>query len=253
MTFANVLLGVAIGLPMMIAVGPISVLLLDQGLERGIRVAAPAALGVACADLTLSTLASATGTTVSSALAPLATWLTLAAVAVLVWIALDLGGSAGAELRAASAAQVRPDPRLVGAVMSAPQARAAGSVMSAPQAPAVGSTGSEQLVSSDPRQPGVSTFAHLGGIRLAGAFYGLTLVNPLTLVLFASVVVAGGAGVGTAGWAVGMALASLVAHGAFVVAGGVLGTTLGPVASARLRLGAALFMGALAVHFLVGL
>jgi hypothetical protein len=46
-----------------------------------------------------------------------------------------------------------------------------------------------------------------------------------------------------------MALASLVAHSSFVVLGGVLGTTLGPVANARLRIGAAVFMGALALHF----
>ena len=57
MSLANVLLGLTIGLPMMIAVGPISVLLLDQGLERGIRTAAPAAFGVAAADLTFSVVA----------------------------------------------------------------------------------------------------------------------------------------------------------------------------------------------------
>ena len=79
------------------------------------------------------------------------------------------------------------------------------------------------------------------------------MVNPLTLVLFASVVVAGGTGIGTAGWAAGMALASLLAHGGFVVLGGAVRTTLGPGASARLRLGAAVFMGALALHFVVGL
>jgi hypothetical protein len=74
------------------------------------------------------------------------------------------------------------------------------------------------------------------------------MVNPLTIVLFASIVIAGGPGVGTAGWAVGMALASLVAHAAFVVVGGVLGARLGASATARLRLGAAVLMGALAVH-----
>jgi hypothetical protein len=55
------------------------------------------------------------------------------------------------------------------------------------------------------------------GPRLAAAFYGLTIINPLTLVLFVSLVVAGGPAVGTIGWALGMALASLTAHGGFVV------------------------------------
>jgi hypothetical protein len=50
-----------------------------------------------------------------------------------------------------------------------------------------------------------------------------------------------------------MAVASLVAHGSFVVLGGALRTTLSPVASARLRLGAAVFMAGLALHFLLEL
>jgi hypothetical protein len=98
----------------------------------------------------------------------------------------------------------------------------------------------------------VRGFGHLGGGGLAAAFYGITLVHPLALVLLVSLVVAGGPGVGTGGWAVGMALASLVAHGGFVVLGGVLGSRLSAAANARLRLGAAVFMAGLAVHFAVG-
>src|SRR5690606_34072564 len=100
---------------------------------------------------------------------------------------------------------------------------------------------------------GAAAFSRLTGARLAAAFYGFTLVNPLTLVLFGSVVVAGGAGVGSAGWALGMSLASLIAHGGFVVAGGLLRSRLSPVASGRLRLGAAVFMAGLAVHFALGI
>ena len=224
MSLANVLLGLTIGLPMMIAVGPISVLLLDQGLERGIRTAAPAAFGVAAADLTFSVVAAAAGATVTAVLAPITGWLTLGAVALLVWLAVDLARSATDELRSLRPAAAGLVPAGVGG----------------------GAPGPEP--SDDAIDAGAS-FGHLGGVRLAGAFYGLTMVNPLTIVLFASVVIAGGAGVGTAGWAVGMALASLLAHGSFVVLGGVLGTTLSPVATARLRLGAAAFLGALALHF----
>lgn len=224
MTTANVLLGLTIGLPMMIAVGPISVLLLDQGLERGMRTAAPAALGVATADLTFSVVAALAGGTVTALLAPVERWLTLGAVGVLVWLAIDLGRSAAADLRTVS-----PAAQMVPAGVGGPRGGSDG--------PQPGAT------------RGAAPFGHLEGIRLAGAFYGLTMVNPLTIVLFASVVIAGGAGIGSAGWALGMALASLVAHGTFVVAGGLLGTTLGPVATARLRFAAALFMGALALHF----
>ncbi len=229
MTLSNVLLGLTIGLPMMIAVGPISVLLLDQGLERGARTAAPAALGVAAADLTFSVVASVAGSSVTALLAPVERWLTLGAVAVLVWLAFDLARAATDDLRS-----LRPVADLVpvGAGGSA-----AGEYAGIHEGTVGDGTGHG------------SSFGHLAGLRLAGTFYGLTMVNPLTIVLFASVVIAGGAGVGSAGWAIGMALASLVAHGAFVVLGGVLGTTLGPVANARLRFGAALFMGALALHF----
>ena len=132
----------------------------------------------------------------------------------------------------------------------APQARLSGAGLGAAEGVGPGGTADAGVGEVGARS---SSFGHLAGARLAGAFYGLTMVNPLTLVLFASVVVAGGTGVGTAGWAAGMALASLLAHGGFVVLGGAVRTTLGPVASARLRLGAAVFMGGLALHFVVGL
>ena len=206
MTFANVLLGLVIGLPMMIAFGPISVLLFDQGLERGVRSAAPAALGVATADLTFSVIAAIAGATIATVLAPVEHLMVLPAVGVLVWIASAMARSAIIEMR-----PLRDTPTPTN---SAP-------------------------------------FVGLNGSRLAGAFYGLTMVNPVTIVLFASVVVAGTAGVGTPGWAVGMFLASLIAHGGFVLLGGVLGSTLSAVATARLRLAAALFMVGLAVHFLL--
>jgi arginine exporter protein ArgO len=247
MTLSNVLLGLTIGLPMMIAVGPISVLLLDQGLERGTRTAAPAALGVATADLTLSSLAAVGGTVVSRALAPVQGAMVLVAVGVLAWLAVGMARGALTELRRARVVPSAAAPQLV-AAGAAPGEPAATAVVE-PVTPAEPELAGEPVAVIAPA-PSVA-FAHQHGLRLAGTFFGLTLVNPLTLVLFASVVVAGGAGVGSIGWAAGMALASLVAHGAFVVLGGVLGTTLGAAATARLRLGAAAFMAALAVHFLL--
>lgn len=267
MTFSNLFLGLIIGFPMMIAVGPISVLLFDQGLERGIRVAAPAAVGVAAADLTLATVAGVAGGSVTAALAPVTTWLTLGAVAVLGWLAIDLSRSAFAELRAARAGAgdgvvVAADDDVWAGVATAslatvgdPRRPDLGSNAPNCESGGRGTTTRLAVASGAPASSSVdrtSTFGQLEGIRLSAAFYGLTLVNPLTLVLFGSVVIAGGAGVGTGGWVVGMALASLLAHGAFVVGGGLLSSALTPIAAARLRLGAAVFMAGLGVHFLLG-
>lgn len=232
MTLANVLIGLGIGFPMMIALGPISVLLLDQGLERGMRAAAPAAFGVASADLTLSVVSAAAGSAVVAVLAPWRSALTLVAVAVLVVLAVQLGRAALSELRQAR--------------------RPASTVLELAGVGAGSGAGAPAGLPHESIEARGTTFASLGGGRLAAAFYGLTMVNPLTVVLFASVVIAGGPGVGTAGWALGMATASLLAHGGFVVLGGILGARLSPTASGALRLGAALFMGALAVHFALG-
>lgn len=245
MTISNLLLGFTIGFPMMIAVGPISVLLLDLGLERGVRAAAPAVVGVASADLTLSIAASVGGAKLSQLLAPVTSWLTLGAVAVLVWLAVDLGRAALVDLRSARVAV--PELEL------APAAVVGGGATGG--AGTAGGADASMLatVPAEAHDTSGSTFGHLAGPRLGAMFYGLTLVNPLTLVLFASLVVAGGNGIGTLGWALGMALASLIAHGSFMVAGGVLGSRLSPTANGALRLVAAVFMAALAIHFAAGI
>ena len=88
----------------MIAVGPISVLLLDQGLERGVRAPHRRCWGSLSADLSFSVVAVVTGASVAALLTPVAGWLTMVAVAVLVWLAVDLGsfwsgGAAGQSCR----------------------------------------------------------------------------------------------------------------------------------------------------------
>jgi len=221
MTFSNLAVGFAIGFPVMVALGPISVLLLDQGLDRGTRTAAPAAVGVAGADLSLSLLAATAGASAAARLAPVTSWLTVVAVAVLLWLAVGLARSGAADLRASAS-------------------------------PATAASRSEHAtVAVDLGPPPIRRGAlhSFEGTRLAAAFYGLTIINPLTLVLFVSLVVAGGPAVGTIGWAVGMALASLTAHGGFVVLGSALGQRLPARGSAYLRIGAGVFMAGLAVSF----
>jgi len=48
-----------------------------------------------------------------------------------------------------------------------------------------------------------------------------------------------------------MGLSSLIVHGGWVLLGGALGSTLGQLATARMRLGASVLMAALALHFLL--
>lgn len=256
MTMSNLLVGLVIGLPIMIATGPISILLLDQGLERGLRGAAPAVFGVASADLTFSVLAAVAGASAVNLLTPISGWLTAVAVAVLLWLALDLGRSALGDLRGAVAspafAAAGPVPDPVDDAGASALAMSAASPRRGPGEQGVASEARPALpVGVGQGASPATPFARIEGTRLAAAFYGLTMVNPLTIVLFSSVVIAGGAGVGTAGWALGMALASFVAHGAYAVTGAVLGARLSPRATAVLRGAAAAFMAGLALHFLV--
>ena len=62
--------GIAAGYGIAIPVGPIAVLLIDLGLRRGFRGAAPAAVGVASADLIYATIAALAGLAVADALEP---------------------------------------------------------------------------------------------------------------------------------------------------------------------------------------
>jgi len=268
MFVSNHVSGVLIGFPIMLDVGPIAILLVDQGLERGSRSAFPAALGVASADLSFSAIAAVGGTSITVFLTPITPVLSMAAVALLLFLAVRLFRTSTAELRvrravpAASAPGGVVEPCLAGlgdsssftAEYPALSADHTGHAVRA--ADVTGSvntvgTGSTALLDPEPATADIP-FGHLSGARLGAAFFGLTVVNPLTVVLFAAVVVAGGAGAGTPGWAVGMGLSSLVVHGGWVLLGGALGSTLGPVATARMRLGASVLMAALALHFLLG-
>jgi threonine/homoserine/homoserine lactone efflux protein len=272
--FVNHLLGgLVIGLPLMLAVGPIAILLLDQGLERGARAALPAAFGVASADLCFSVLAAVAGTSIAVFLTPITPWLSLAAVVLLLGLATRLARSAVSELRVLRSAAGPPVPALAAAGPNeAPSQLVSGSLpvgavpdgavtvldrsVTAPDGPVTAPDGPvtapDGPVTATQDEVASIPFGHLGGLRLGAAFYGLTLVNPLTVVLFAAVVVAGGDTVGTPGWAIGMALASLLVHAGWVLVGGALGATIGPVATARLRLAASALMAGLAVHFVLG-
>jgi len=256
MFIRDLLGGLAIGLPIMIAVGPIAILLLDQGLERGVRPALPAALGVASADLTFSVIAAIGGASIAVLLAPYTGWLSLGAVALLAFLAIRLGRASIAELRALRAVPAASAPSGAGSPTATPDTTTAFATVGASSGGSTGIGSSDTLATADALdavEDAVRSvpFAQFDGFRLGAAFFGLTLVNPLTVVLFAAVVVAGGAGTGTPGWATGMALSSLLVHGGWVLVGALLGATLDDTAVARLRLLAAVFMAGLALHFLL--
>ena len=236
MFFSQLLGGLLVGLPLMAAVGPIAILLLDQGLERGTRAAMPAALGVASADLAFSAIAAVAGASAAAVLGPVTGWLSLGAVALLGVLAVRLFRTSIAELRVRRAVPAASAP------LVSPELAPVGAASGHGVAPHDDATTVEEG----------AAFGGLHGVRLAAAFYGLTVVNPLTVVMFAAVVVAGGTGAGTPGWILGMALASLLVHGGWVLVGAALGTAIGPRATAWVRLGASVLMAALALHLLLG-
>jgi threonine/homoserine/homoserine lactone efflux protein len=208
MAATNVITGFLTGLPALLAVGPIALLLIEQGLDRGLRTGFPAALGVAAGDTAFAVLAAVAGTALSAVLSAYAPWLRAIAVAVLVIVAVRL------------LVEARRPRQAVGPEAAGP-------------APAAG------------------TLATVRGHRLAGGFLGLTVVNPLTIVVYAGIVMSGGSGVGTMGWVLGMGLASLAVHSGFVGLGHVLGATLSDRAVVGVRYGAVGLLAVLAVHLLL--
>lgn len=203
--------GVLIGLPLMLTLGPVSILLINQGMSSGSRSGLPAALGVASADLTYSTLAAAAGSALVAALNPLSGLLRLFGAAVIIGIAVKIALGSRSQMAAIK-------------------------------------QGDEGLTQFKAQR----SFGHLRGGRLAGTFYGITIVNPMTIILLSAVVVAGGKGTGTPGWVVGMTLASLLAHTGYLVFGSFLRRTFNPAGMARVGMISAVLMVATAAHLVAG-
>lgn len=81
-------LGVASGFPMMLAIGPIALLLVELGIERGVARAWPAAAGVVGADLAFASIAAASGAAVQHVMQPYLVPMRWAAAAVLIVMAV---------------------------------------------------------------------------------------------------------------------------------------------------------------------
>ena len=170
---------------LMIAVGPIALLLLDTGLGHGFRSGWSAGLGVAAADLFFAVGALTVGSIVIEHLEPVTAWLELVAVAVLAAVGV-------VQLRHA----IRPN------ASAAPAARPEG----------------------------------IPKGRQAARFFALTAVNPLTILAFTSLVVAGGVQRGSWAWPMGVATSTVIVHLSLVAVGSSLGAVLGPRAQRTLPL-----------------
>ena len=194
----------------MIAVGPIAVLLVELGIRDGFGRAWPAALGVAGADLTFATLAALCGATLQRALHPYATQMQFTAAGLLLLLAAAMLRRAVREIRDYRAsAMIGADAATV--------------------SPAI-----DDVV--------------VGRLRLALRMTGLTLLNPLTIVAFTSLVVATGERASNLGWPLGIATASALVHLGLVTLGGALRHALPPLGPAWFRVAGSLLIVGLAAN-----
>ena len=238
MELSHVFLGLATGIPVMIVVGPIALLLIEIGMTRGVRGGVPAVIGVSAVDLMYASTAAVAGAAAASVLAPVESTMRVAGILVLGLLAWKLWRDAGAELAAL-------DRRLI-ELAAQPQADHTAS-------PVDGCANERGAVSI----PGAGNPTGAAGARrsrlaLGGQFFAATALSPITIVVFTSIVVSGGRGVGTAGWVLGMVVASLLVGFMFLAVGQGLGAVLGERATIRMRMGGALLIVAMAVWFAFG-
>jgi threonine/homoserine/homoserine lactone efflux protein len=209
--------GFLAGIPLMIMVGPIAVLLVETGLGHGFRRAWPAGVGVAAADLTFAMGAAIGGATLIHALDRWAPTLRATAVVVLAAVGLHL---------------------LIRAVRR-------------PSAGAEAIAGGNGFVTTSTPDPTAPSPRPRAGRRLAPRFYALTLANPLTIVAFTSLVLAGGVDREPRAWALGIASASLLVHVSLVAIGSGLGAVLGDRMQRGLRVAGGLAVVSMSIGMLV--
>lgn len=246
MNISNVLLGLATGIPVMIVVGPIALLLVDQGLRRGFKGGYPAAIGVAGADLVYSSLAAVAGMAAAKVLAPVESWLQIAAVTMLCAMAARIALQAWRELKPTEAVPARELAPAVAVVADQRtdhhRSNESGMVL-VPVGAADTSAGSNR--SGTPE-------TLVERLVLAGGFFGITAVNPITIVIFATIVMSGRRGVGSPGWVIGMVAASLMVNMTFLAVGHTLGAVFNEGSINRLQLGGAALMVLLGILLLAG-
>lgn len=206
--------GFLTALPLMLVIGPISVLLVEVGVRHRSK-AVVAAAGVSTADFALGAVAWTGGTALARHLTSIESLLTALGVAGLLALAIGMARHGVAERR-----------ELVGALPG----------------------GGTVAVSAPPRREAEDGLAR----RLFLRFFGMTLVNPLTVLAMVALVVAGGAQGSSFAWVGGVGTSSFVAHGMWAMVGAGLGAAIRPSVRPWIRLGGAVALALTAGWFALG-
>jgi arginine exporter protein ArgO len=221
--------GIAAGLAIAVPVGAIGILIVETGLGRGFGPAFAAGAGTASADGIYASVAVLAGVALADVIAPWARPLRFVAVAVLVAIGVrGLVGAFGALRRPAVAAER----------VEVPAERV--------EVPA----GGAEAVSALPDAGGMEAVEPVAGrTRTYLTFLGLTLLNPMTVIYFASLILGLGTGGSTpaekAAFVGGAFAASLAWQSVLAGAGALLHRRLGP----RLRVAVSLLGNAIILVF----
>ena len=219
---SSFLTGFLTALPLMLVIGPISVLLVEVGVRHRSK-AVVAAAGVSTADLALGAVAWTGGTALARQLTSIDSILTALGVAGLLALAFGMARHGIVERR-----------QLVGAL---------------PGGAAVVVTAPADTVDGPSDRPDAD-----GGLarRLFLQFFGMTLVNPLTVMAMVAMVVAGGAQRSSFAWVGGVGASSFVAHGTWALVGAGLGAAIRPSVRPWIRLCGAVALAGTAAWFALG-
>lgn len=152
--------GVIAGYGVAIPVGAIAVLIIDTAIRHGFRLGASAGAGAATADFLYAVIAIVAGSAIAVVVEPFTVPLRLVAAGVLVVIAIR-------------------------GLLTLPPAAGSGGGPSAPEAGAARHVGA----GSGAAEPGATATGVTGrGLATYARFLGLTLLNPLTIIYFAALV-----------------------------------------------------------------
>jgi arginine exporter protein ArgO len=200
--------GIAAGLAIAVPVGAIGILIVETGLRHGFRTAFAAGAGTASADGIYATVAVLAGVALADVIAPWARPLRVVAVVVLVVI--------GVRGMVAAIAALRRPVGPVGTVEPVEVGLSPGEVPSAL---------AEAGASAAPKRGAGRLWTYL-------TYLGLTLLNPMTVIYFASLILGLGTGGSTsaekAAFVFGAFAASLAWQSTLAGAGALLHRRLGP-------------------------
>lgn len=242
MDLTPVLLGALAGLAVAVPVGAIGVLLLREGVVHGTRAALGAGLGVATVDLLYAAAAVAAGSQVAGVVAAHATAVRWVTAAVLLAVGIGMLRSWWRDRPTGTGRQ-----GAVGPSETPRDVAASGGPLTGPADPAA-SGGGPLTAPAGPVASGAPRQERAGATRTAAVpwvtrptplaayvrFVGLTVVNPATLLVFATVAVGlasriGGGGSALAGvlFVVGAGVASAAWQSVLAVGAGALGRVAG--------------------------